>query len=652
MKIIDKHTLGIGFRLASLLFILFCAQQLSAKIQLPKLISNGMVLQRHSELNIWGWADKGEVIAINFLSQRYETTTDATGRWSVPLTNLEAGGPYQLTVSSTEEKLVIENILIGDVWLCSGQSNMELSMQRVSPLYEDIIAKANHPNIRYFEVPKTYNFKQANTHLSSGEWITINPQSIQRISAVAYFFATELEITQEIPIGLINASLGGSPAEAWISPEALKVFREPYAEALRFRNDKIIDSIQLADQERSSAWYTAANTTDLGNNSPGANWSMPMKSIDGWDPIQLPGDWSSTPISGQAGIIWVRRTFEVPATWTEKEANLVLGRIVDADSVFVNGTYVGHTTYQYPPRIYSVPAGVLHTGKNSIVVRLVTNNGNAAFVTDKSYQITCGEQTIDLYGLWHYRQGTALSPLASQTFIRWKPTGLFNAMIAPLIPYRIKGAIWYQGESNVNNAEQYQALMTTLIGDWRKGWNQGDFPFIIVQLANFQRESEHPIESPWAKLRDAQRRLLNVPNTALAVTSDLGEWNDIHPLNKKDVGYRLALAARQLVYKEQIVASGPLYESYELEGHRIRLFFESAGTGLIAEKGGPLKHFAIAGEDGQYVWAEARIEGSSVVVWSNAVEHPKSVRYGWSDNPLQANLYNKEGLPASTFSTE
>lgn len=529
---------------------------------------------------------------------------------------------------------------------------MELSMQRVSPLYEDIIAKAKHPNIRYFEVPKTYDFQQAHTHLSNGEWLTITPQNIQSISAVAYFFAKELELTQAIPIGLINASLGGSPAEAWISPEALKAFPEAYAEALRFRNDQLIDNIQKADQKRSAEWHTSASNQDLGNSSSEKRWSLPQKPLAGWNPIHLPGDWSSTPIAGQAGVIWVRRTFEVPASWANSSANLTLGRIVDADSVFINGTFVGHTTYQYPPRRYNIPPGVLHSGENTVVVRLVSHSGNAEFVTDKSYQITSGEQTIDLFGLWHYRQGAALPPLASQTFIRWKPTGLYNAMIAPIMPYRIKGAIWYQGESNVSNAQTYEALMKTLITDWRKGWNQGDFPFLIVQLANFQRESDQPIESQWAKLRDAQRRLLTIPNTALAVTTDLGEWNDIHPLNKKDVGHRLALAARQLVYSERLVASGPLYDGYRVEGHKIRLNFKEVGSGLIAEKGGPLKHFAIAGEDGQYVWAEARIEGASVVVWNDAVPSPKSVRYGWSDNPLQANLYNKEGLPASPFSTE
>lgn len=652
MKIINKSVFSPVNRLASLLFLLFCTLHLSANIQLPKLISDGMVLQRHTELNIWGWASKGDIITVDFLGQRYQSKTDLTGRWSVLINALEAGGPYQLSISSAEEEFLIKDVLVGDVWLCSGQSNMELPMQRVSPLYQDIIAKANHPNIRYFEVPKTFEFKEAKNHLSGGEWLIITPQTIQRISAVAYFFAAELELSQEVPIGLINASLGGSPAEAWISPEALKAFPEPYAEALRFRDDQLIDSIQQADQKRSTAWYTTASDTDLGNKNPATKWSMPQISLEDWNPIQLPGDWSSTPIAGQSGVIWARRTFEVPASWDDQAAHLELGRIVDADSVFINGTYVGHTTYQYPPRWYDVPEGVLHSGENTIVVRLVSNTGNAEFVTDKSYQITCGEQTIDLFGLWHYRQGVAMPPLTSQTFIRWKPTGLFNAMIAPLLPYRIKGALWYQGESNVWNTHEYQALMNTLIADWRQRWNQGDFPFLLVQLANFQRESEQPTESQWAKLRDVQRRLLTIPNTALAVTIDLGEWNDIHPLNKKDVGHRLALAARQLVYNERIVASGPLYDGYKVEGDRIRLYFKSVGSGLIAEKGGPLKHFAIAGEDGQYVWAEARIEGASVVVWNAAIQAPKSVRYGWSDNPLQANLYNKDGLPASPFTTE
>ena len=652
MKKLVQSPIQVFFNCLFWIISLLSVQSLAAELQLPRLISDGMVLQRDVELNIWGWAGPGTKVQINFFEKDYSAITDAGGKWVVTLPKMPAGGPFQMLISNAGEQLAVKDILIGDVWLCSGQSNMELNMERASPLYEAEIRQARHPQLRYFQVPKVYNFKQAQEDLSGGEWTAITSENIRSVSALCYFFGLDLQASQQVPIGIINASLGGSPAEAWISLDALQQYPALHSEALRFQNDATIDSIRRSDQLSSQHWYAEADRLDKGNLFAVERWSAASHEPENWEPIFLPGDWSATPIAGQAGVIWVRRTFDAPIAWAGQAAYLELGRIVDADSVFINGHFVGRTTYQYPPRRYTVPEGVLRAGENSIVVRVVSNNGRAEFVTDKAYQISCREEKIDLFGTWYYRQGVQLENTPSTTFIRWKPTGLYNGMLAPLFPYAIKGVVWYQGESNVSRAHEYEDLMTTLIDNWRTQWGRKELPFLIAQLPNFQRPALMPVESKWAELRDAQRRLSLLPGVDLAVTIDLGEWNDIHPLNKKAVAQRLALVARKSIYEEELVASGPLLLHHEQEGNRIRLHFSGVGSGLVAGKGGPLQHFAIAGADGQYVWAEARIEGATVVVWSPEVEEPRSVRYGWSDNPLLANLYNLEGLPASPFTTE
>jgi sialate O-acetylesterase len=352
------------------------------------------------------------------------------------------------------------------------------------------------------------------------------------------------------------------------------------------------------------------------------------------------------------GVVWFRKEINVPASMTGKPVRLWLGRIVDADTAYVNGEIVGTVSYQYPPRIYDIPSNLLKAGRNIIVIRVINNSGRGGFVPDKPYELSTREQTIDLKGPWKYRLGAAMEPLPGQTLIQRQPLGLYNAMIAPLLNYRIKGIIWYQGESNTAKPQEYQELFSALIADWRAKWNQGDFPFLYVQLANFMEAEDNPSESDWAELREAQLKTLSVPNTAMAVTVDIGEWNDIHPLNKEDVAKRLALAGRRLAYgDEDVVYSGPIYRSKQIEGNRIVLAFTHTGGGLITRGGDELKQFAIAGADRKFVWAKARIEGDKVVVWNDDITSPVVVRYGWANNPEGANLYNKEGLPASPFGT-
>jgi sialate O-acetylesterase len=314
---------------------------------------------------------------------------------------------------------------------------------------------------------------------------------------------------------------------------------------------------------------------------------------------------------------------------------------------------VGSVSYQYPPRKYDVPPGILKPGKNVIAVRVISNSGRGGFIKDKIYRLSAGGMDMDLSGEWRYRLGATMEPLEAQTFIRWKPVGLYNAMIAPLLNQTIKGVIWYQGESNAKNPHEYAETFPALINDWRRHWNRGDFPFLYVQLANFMEPKDQPSASEWAELREAQLETLRLPRTAMAVTMDIGEWNDIHPLNKKDVGKRLALAAQKIAYGERnIVHSGPIYKSMKIKKNKIVLTFTNTGSGLAAKGSDTLSHFEICGRDKKFVWANARIEGDRVIIWNESIPRPVAVRYAWADNPQGANLYNKEGLPASPFRTD
>lgn len=611
-----------------------------------------MVLQRNANVKVWGWASPSEKVSVTINKRIYRTVTDTNGTWSVTLDKFKGGGPYSMTIRG-ENSITIKNIAFGEVWVCSGQSNMELPMQRVSPVYQTEIANSTNNNIRCFTVPQKYNFKQAQVDFDNGKWQTTNPQSVPGFSAVAYFFARELNQKYRVPIGIIVAALGGSPAEAWVSETTLKKYPHYYQEMQRWKDDNLIKTTESNEQAKIKIWYDQLRVKDEGFKNPQQSWLNPSYDASGWAAMQLPGYWRNTPLQGVSGVVWFRKDVNLPAEMAGKAAKLIVGRIVDADSVFVNGRFVGTTSYQYPPRRYEVPAGILKAGKNTIVVRVISNSGEGGFVPDKQYTLSDGKTTIDLKGKWQYKTGAVMDqPTPGQTFIRWKPGGLYNAMLAPLFNYTIKGALWYQGESNTDRAKEYQALLSDLIADWRSQWNEGNFPFIIAQLPNFMEAKTQPSESNWAQLRQSQFNTLTVSNTALAVNIDLGEWNDIHPLNKKDVAHRLALGAEMIAYKENIVASGPVYQSMSVTGNKAILTFTNCGSGLIVKGGGTLKEFTIAGANGKYVWANARIEGNRVIVWSDQITQPVSVRYAWADNPAGANLYNKEGLPASPFHTD
>jgi sialate O-acetylesterase len=616
-----------------------------SQIRLPKILSDNAVLQRNKQLKFFGWASAGENVTVVLRGREFTAVANGQGEWSVDLPPQEAGGPHQIVIKGKNE-IQLKNILFGDVWLCSGQSNMEMTMRQVREKYAHLLEASANPNIRQFEIPDRYDFKQPQRDVSGGKWNESNPQNIPTFSAVGYFFAKEIFEKHHVPIGLINAALGGSPAEAWMSEEALAEFPDHYEEMRRFRDDSLITAVELADKKRSEQWYRELAEKDIGIFS---NWKSGQVNESDWAEMSLPGYWADTPTGEQHGSVWFRRTFPVDKSIAGQRAMLALGRVVDQDSIFINGVFVGTTSYQYPQRRYEIPEGLLKEGQNVIVVKVINQSGRGGFVMDKPYHIKAGESKIDLQGKWKYKIGAAMPALPGQTFIRWKPGGLYNAMIAPLHGFPITGVIWYQGESNAGRAEEYKRIFPALIRNWRSKWSE-DFPFFYVQLANFMEKRQTPVESGWAALRQSQLETLSVPNTGMAVAIDAGEWNDIHPLNKELIGKRLALHARKIVYGEkQLTASGPEPYEWKFNAKDVVIKFKYAGAHLVSKGKPELSHFAISADGKNFVWAKARIRKDQVVVWHENIPNPVAVRYAWADNPDTANLYNADGLPATPF---
>jgi sialate O-acetylesterase len=615
------------------------------KVRLPRFISDGMVLQRDIPLKIWGWANPVTKIKVEFLGKTYQTKADKQGNWNVELLAATAGGPYTMKINELE----IHDILIGDVWLCSGQSNMELWIRRVIELYQNEIQQVNNTQIRQFRSSSRADFQTPQTDFKDGTWLPATQANIKDFSAVAYFFAAELYQKYKIPIGLINTAIGGSPAESWLSEVPVKKYLDSWLVA-----QARIDSVR-AKNKQDGKENRFNLFKELNENDPGVSlWSKANVDVSDWPVMSMPGYWTEKGVDMRLGSIWFYKEFVVPDSLVHKEAVLYLGRVIDSDSAFVNGTFVGSIPYQYPPSIFKVPDGVLKPGKNKLMVRVISQGGKGGFVEEKPYELRIGSQIIDLTGDWNYHTGAVLKPQPGQAFgaLQFRPGGLYNGLISPLSGFRLKGVIWYQGESNTGRGMEYRELFRSLISDWRTQFAQPDLPFIFVQLANLNKANKQTVESGWAEVRDAQRRALELLNTGMAVSFDIGEWNDIHPLNKKEVGRRLALEAFRVAYNDSsVVSSGPLYESMEISGNSIILTFKMVGKGLYANS--LLDGFQIAGADGRFVWANAVVlTKNKVKVWSESVKSPTVVRYAWEDNPAGANLKNKEGLPASPFTTE
>jgi sialate O-acetylesterase len=628
---------------------------LHANVRLPTLVDDHMVLQRGAIIKIWGWADPEEKVTVQFLHRKLTTYTTAAGRWEVSLPSLEAGGPYEMKISG-KNLIKISDILIGDVWLCSGQSNMEYKMIKSRDRYADDIAKASQYPIREFAVKETYGYDSPSD--VSGSWQQASPENVLQFTAVGYFFAKNLNMRYKVPIGLLYSAWSGTPAEAWISEKNLQPFPHYLATLQQFKDTASINRSLEQEKILSNAWYKAQRDHDQGSAAGQLPWSSDDTDLSTWRQISFPGYWEDQGAGNLDGVIWVKKVIEVPSKMSGKPLILQLGLIDESDSTYFNGHKIGSTNQKGSPRRYRVPAELVKPGSNTITIRIIDNEGKGGFVQGKPLLLTDGQTSVDLAGQWIYRVGFQCAPLPAQSFTRpyYKPGILYQTMIAPIAWYPIKGAIWYQGEANTSPAKavEYRRLLPILIKEWRKAWGLGDFPFLIVQLANFMKPSVEPQESSWAMLRESQAIVADsIPRCGLAVAIDLGEAYDIHPANKKDVADRLALVAGKVAYHNNTIqASGPVYENMFIDKGQIFLTFKEVGKGLIAANG-RLLQFAIAGTDRKFVSAEAKIVGpNQIVVWSDKVKEPVAVRYAWADNPEGCNLLNKEGLPARPFRTD
>ena len=621
-----------------------------ADVELPKLFANGMVLQRNQKIPLWGWAKGGEKIAVQFKNQLKNTIADQSGKWKIDLDSEKEGGPFELKIKG-ENEIILKDVLIGDVWICSGQSNMEFPVG-ITASAQIEIEQANYPLIRCFNVPKIVSL-QPNATLSGGLWKPVSPDNVKGFTAVGYFFARELYHNLKIPIGIISTNVGGTIIETWISSKA-------FEKSATFTDmiSKIPKATIAEVNEQNLALLTAQITAVQGplpKIKEVDQWKYSTFDDGSWKIMNIPGLWETKGWPKLDGSVWFRKEIIIDAEEALNAAVLNLGRIDETDEAFVNGVKVGETKARpTDERKYVIPAGVLKVGKNSVVIRVEDIGGGGGFGSpaDKIY-LTVGEKVFGLSGDWKYRiasvnaNGFAIYP---NTY----PTLLFNAMIHPLTSYPIKGVIWYQGESNASRGYQYKETFPLLINDWRTHWKQGDLPFLFVQLANFSMDKRTKAQgSTWAELRESQLSALALPNTGMAVTTDIGDAKDIHPKNKQDVGKRLAAIALKKVYGKSIVAGGPVYEKYKLEGNRIIISFNSLESKLmIKDTFKLLKGFTIAGQDQKFFDASAYLKGNTVVVYSNKIINPVAVRYAWEDNPESANLFNKAGFPASSFRTD
>lgn len=622
----------------------------SANIRLPKIFGDNMVLQRDHSIPVWGWADSREKITIKFNQQTKTVTTDKSGKWMINLDAVTAGGPYQMTISG-KNNITIGNILVGDVWVCSGQSNMEFKLQGAQG-GADEIKKANYPNIRQFEVRKAVASLPAED-VTGGDWKACDPATAANFTAVGYYFAKTLQAELNIPIGLIHTSWGGTHVETWTSRDAFEnsdEFKSMIAKMPALNLDSLAKekSASLTKQIRLLQPGFPATAKDI------AVWKEPSFNDQSWPKMNVPGLWEQQSPGDLDGNVWLRKTFTVAAADAGKPATLQLAMIDDNDECFVNGASVGITKGYNVNRKYMIPAGILKAGINVIAVRVEdTGGGGGIYGEAGEVKINIGNIEIPLAGQWSFQVESVASGQGGVGPNSY-PTLLYNAMINPLLPYAIKGAIWYQGESNAGRAYQYRKAFPLMITNWRNKWKQGDFPFYFVQLATYNSNNGNSKKgSDWAELREAQTMTLSLPNTGMAVTTDIGDPKDIHPTNKQDVGKRLAAVALNKTYGKGNVFSGPVYQSMQVEGNKIILSFTNAGAGLsTANKYGYLQGFEIAGADQQFHYAKAFIENGKVVVYQDGVANPVAVRYGWADDASDDNLYNKEGFPAGPFRTD
>lgn len=616
-------------------------------MKLSSIWSDGIVLQRNKCIHLFGQSESSKV-EIQFAGQSFETSVSGND-WDIILPPMSAGGPYNMQIFDGEMN-IIKDIFIGDVWILGGQSNMELPVSRVMDCLAKEVIGAEDSRIRMFKVPQNYNFNDCEEYINEGSWVSVNAESIMNFSAVGYFFARELIKFTKVPIGLIHTAVGGTPVEAWMSEDTLHKFGRYEKELAQNKDNQYIDDTINTETKEQQLWFSHLAEMDEGLKD--IKWFEPSVNDADWSIMELPSRWYGTELENIRGSVWFRKDFIVPEEWVDKEIKLFLGTLVDGDDTYINGIHVGNTGYQYPPRRYSIPSGVLHSGRNNITVRIFSNANVGGFIPDKPYYLEYKSDKVELSGPWRYRIGGVTTDLKPQTFFQYKPSGLYQGMLHPLRRISITGVAFYQGESNTKYPEYYEELFKAMIQDWRELFGQGEFSFLFVQLSNFGDGKKTESGTNWAVLREAQRRTLSIKNTAMVVTLDVGEYNDLHPQNKKDVGIRLAYAAKKMSYDQNIIYSGPLFKEAKLEedgeDRKIRIYFEHVGSGLIS-KNGSLRQFRIIDMEGRKRLVIAGIENDTVVIPLEIEATPVKISYAWENNPEGANLYNLEGFPASSF---
>ena len=646
---ISQRSLAAAFVVAGL------SPFVHADVRLPAVISEHLVLQRESTVPLWGWAKPGERVTVTagWSGEVVRARADRGGEWRVLVKTGAAGGPHSLSFQG-KNRIELEDVLLGEVWVCSGQSNMEWTIDKCSPVYDDLKPGADHPRLRVFDVARLLATTPQED--CEGNWQAVTPRLLGSVSAVGFFYGRELLNQLDVPIGLISTNWGGTRAEAWTSDETLRSWRD-FAERREIVRAQAAGPSDLGEDRRTAieAWWEKLETLDPGSRD---GWRETSFDDSSWRSQTVPSNWQGTDLAGFDGIVWMRREVQLPSSWVGQKLYLDLGPIDDQDTTYFNGVKVGglqNEGHWTTHRRYEVPAELVRAGENVIAVRVYDSGGAGGLHGEARGLELAAERfsrSIPLAGDWSYREGIARAQLPewprSAGLDQHYPSVLFNGMIAPLLPYAIRGAIWYQGESNRTWAYQYRELFPAMIEDWRAHWGCGEFPFYFVQIAPFGYGDD---TGEAAELREAQMMTLRTPNTGMAVTMDIGDPADIHPRKKLEVGQRLARWALAKTYGKRIeVWSGPLYRGMALEDEAIRLYFDHVGGGLSTGDEAP-SCFTIAGVDRIFHPGRARIEGGTIVVGSEAVPAPVAVRFAWgaADQP---NLKNVEGLPASSFRTD
>ncbi len=620
-----------------------------AQITLPKVFGDNMVLQRGITIPVWGKASPGALVVATLGKATIKAKTDMEGKWIVHFPKLKAGGPYNLKISESgkpEFAITLKEILIGDVWLASGQSNMEWQVQQAKDAPNEI-AKADFPQIRFLQVEHDIKFTPQ-SGFSAGKWKRCDTSNIKQFSAVAYYFARKIHQEQNVPIGIIQSTWGGTPVQAWTSREMQ--LASPVTRAKTLANDTLTQNNIVKDSlDMIRFWDVVYH--------PQSNWdkTVPLPEYDdaGWTVVEMPRLIKDFGIGKYEGMMWLRKKIMLPPSFAGKTLVLNIGHPEMNYSLYFNGVEICKTIWNSNPKhSYTIPASLVKNGENSIAIRMAMLWGGGGLDPSavNAYYITDGDSKVSLAGKWLYNKNIEPTMPQIHNYQNY-PATLFNAMINPLIPFGVRGVIWYQGEANDSAAYRYRELFPMLINDWRQRWHQGNLPFLYVQLANFKKENPLPSESEWAELRESQTLTLSQPNTGMACIIDVGDANSIHPINKQEVGRRLALIAEKDVYGENIIASGPMYKNFVVKRKEIIINFTDTGSMLTTRDAASLKGFAIAGDDRKFYWAQARIDGNKVIVSSDKVNVPVAVRYAWADNPV-CNLANTQGLPAVPFRTD